>query len=60
MNDRLEPRMCIPLGSSITIGPGKGALLEVIGETGSITGKQITVPGVDLTKKFGGRRSAER
>ena len=53
MNDRLEePRMSIPLGSSITIGPGKGALLEVIGETGSITGKQITVPGVDLTKKF--------
>jgi len=39
MNDRLEPRMCIPLGSSITIAPGKGALLEAIGETGSITAK---------------------
>ena len=31
--------MCIPLGSSITIGTGKGALLEAIGETGSITAK---------------------
>ena len=31
--------MSIPLGSSITIGPGKGALLEAIGETGSITAK---------------------
>ena len=39
MKDRLEPRMCVPLGSSVTTGPGKGALLEAIGETGSITAK---------------------
>jgi molybdate transport system regulatory protein len=36
MNDRLEPRIRILLGSSIAIGPGKAALLESIGETGSI------------------------
>jgi len=36
MEDRLEPRMRILLGSSIAIGPGKAALLEAIGETGSI------------------------
>jgi molybdate transport system regulatory protein len=36
MNDRLEPRIRILLGSSIAIGPGKAALLEAIGETGSI------------------------
>jgi molybdate transport system regulatory protein len=36
MDDRLEPRMRILLGSSIAIGPGKAALLELIGETGSI------------------------
>src|SRR4029077_20403757 len=36
MNDRLEPRLRILLGSSIAIGPGKEALLELIGETGSI------------------------
>ena len=35
-NDRLEPRIRILLGSSIAIGPGKAALLEAIGETGSI------------------------
>ena len=34
--DRLEPRIRILLGSSIAIGPGKAALLEAIGETGSI------------------------
>jgi len=36
MNDRLEPRIRILLGSSIAIGPGKAALLEAIGEAGSI------------------------
>ena len=36
MNDRLEPRIRILLGSSIAIGPRKAALLEAIGETGSI------------------------
>ena len=36
MNDRLEPRIRIFLGSSIAIGPGKAALLEAISETGSI------------------------
>ena len=36
MNDRLEPRIRILLGSSIAISPGKAALLEAIGETGSI------------------------
>jgi molybdate transport system regulatory protein len=36
MNDRLEPRIRILLGSSIAIGPGKAALLAAIGETGSI------------------------
>src|ERR1700740_3567307 len=36
MNDRLEPRLRILLGSSIAIGPGKAALLAAIGETGSI------------------------
>jgi molybdate transport system regulatory protein len=36
MNERLEPRLRILLGSSIAIGPGKAALLEAIGETGSI------------------------
>lgn len=36
MNDRLEPRLRILLGASIAIGPGKAALLEAIGETGSI------------------------
>ena len=36
MSDRLEPRIRILLGSSIAIGPGKAALLEAIGETGSI------------------------
>jgi len=30
MNDRLEPRIRILLGSSIAIGPGKAALLEGI------------------------------
>ena len=34
--DRLEPRIRILLGSSIAIGPGKAALLDAIGETGSI------------------------
>jgi molybdate transport system regulatory protein len=36
MNGRLEPHIRILLGSSIAIGPGKAALLEAIGETGSI------------------------
>jgi molybdate transport system regulatory protein len=36
MNDRLEPRIRILLGSSIAIGLGRAALLEAIGETGSI------------------------
>ena len=36
MNERLEPRIRILLGSSIAIGPGKATLLEAIGETGSI------------------------
>jgi molybdate transport system regulatory protein len=36
MNNRLEPRIRILLGSSIAIGPGKAALLEAIGDTGSI------------------------
>jgi len=36
MNDRLEPRLRILLGSSIAIGPGKAALLQAIGEAGSI------------------------
>ena len=36
MNDRLEPRIRILLGSSIAIGPGKAALLAAIGEMGSI------------------------
>lgn len=36
MSDRLEPRIRILLGSSIAIGPGKAALLQAIGETGSI------------------------
>jgi molybdate transport system regulatory protein len=36
MNDRLEPRIRILLGSAIALGPGKAALLEAIGETGSI------------------------
>src|ERR1700738_35456 len=36
MNDRLEPRIRILLGSSIAIGPGKAALWEAIRETGSI------------------------
>lgn len=36
MNDRLEPRLRILLGSSIAIGPGKAALLEAIGNSGSI------------------------
>ena len=34
--DRLEPRIRILFGSSIAIGPGKAALLQAIGETGSI------------------------
>ena len=37
MDDRLEPRLRILLGTSIAIGPGKAALLELIGETGSIS-----------------------
>lgn len=36
MNDRLEPRIRILLGSSIAIGPGKAALLQAISQTGSI------------------------
>ena len=36
MNERLEPRIRILLGSSIAIGPGKAALLQAISETGSI------------------------
>ena len=36
MNERLEPRIRVLLGSSIAIGPGKAALLQAIGETGSI------------------------
>jgi molybdate transport system regulatory protein len=36
VNDRLEPRIRILLGSSIAIGPGKAALLEAIEDTGSI------------------------
>jgi molybdate transport system regulatory protein len=36
MKDRLEPRIHILLGSAIAIGPGKAALLQAIGETGSI------------------------
>jgi molybdate transport system regulatory protein len=36
VNDRLEPRIRILLGSSIAIGPGKAALLERISESGSI------------------------
>jgi molybdate transport system regulatory protein len=36
MNDRLEPRIRILLGSAIAIGPGKAALLQAICETGSI------------------------
>jgi len=36
MNDRFEPRIRVLLGSSIAIGPGKAALLEAIGESGSI------------------------
>jgi molybdate transport system regulatory protein len=36
MMDRLEPRIRILLGSSIAIGPGKAALLQAIGDTGSI------------------------
>jgi len=36
MNDRLEPRIRILLGSSIAIDPGKAALLEAIGKSGSI------------------------
>src|SRR5215471_17663424 len=36
MDDRLEPRIRILLGSSIAIGPGKAALLDAISETGSI------------------------
>jgi len=36
MNERLEPRIRILLGTSIAIGPGKAALLEAIGDTGSI------------------------
>jgi molybdate transport system regulatory protein len=36
MNDRLQPRIRISLGSSTAIGLGKAALLEAIGETGSI------------------------
>jgi molybdate transport system regulatory protein len=36
MNDLLEPRIRILLGSAIAIGPGKAALLQAIGETGSI------------------------
>src|SRR5260370_31731035 len=36
MNDRLEPRIRVLLGSSIAIGPGKAALLQAIGKTGSI------------------------
>jgi molybdate transport system regulatory protein len=38
MNDRLEPRIRILLGSAIAIGPGKAALLEGITDTGSIAG----------------------
>lgn len=38
MNDRLEPRIRILLGSSIAIGPGKAALLQGIADTGSIAG----------------------
>jgi hypothetical protein len=34
MNERLEPRIRVLLGSSIAIGPGKAALLEAIEETG--------------------------
>jgi molybdate transport system regulatory protein len=43
MNDRLEPRIRILLGSSIAIGPGKAALLQAISETGSIAaaGRQM-------------------
>jgi molybdate transport system regulatory protein len=36
MNGRFEPGIRILLGSSIAIGPGKAALLEAIGGTGSI------------------------
>lgn len=36
MNDRIEPRLRILLGSAIAVGPGKAALLEAIAETGSI------------------------
>src|SRR5215470_16589524 len=36
MNERIEPRIRILLGSAIAIGPGKAALLEAIENTGSI------------------------
>jgi len=36
VNQRLEPRIRILLGSSIAIGPGKATLLEAIGDAGSI------------------------
>ena len=36
MEERLEPRLRVLLGSSIAIGPGKAALLAAIAETGSI------------------------
>ena len=36
MNDRLEPRIRILLGSSIAIGHGRAPLLEAIAKTGSI------------------------
>ncbi|MDJ1158535.1 LysR family transcriptional regulator [Chelatococcus sp. SYSU_G07232] len=36
MDDRLEPRLRIFLGTTIAIGPGKAALLRAIAETGSI------------------------
>jgi molybdate transport system regulatory protein len=36
VKERLEPRLRILLGAAIAVGPGKAALLEAIGETGSI------------------------
>jgi molybdate transport system regulatory protein len=58
MNDRLEPRIRILLGSSIAIGPGKAALLQAISETGSIAaaGRRM---GMSYRRGLGSRENYE-
>jgi hypothetical protein len=59
MNDRLEPRIRILLGSSIAVGPGKATLLEAIGETCSIAAAGAA-HGHELPSRLGSPQDHER